>query len=102
MAVELKTMELKKREQLTVETPKEIKEMPLGQKVAKSHKIWDFIADVKQELSKISWTTPEELKTYTKIVIAVTLCFGIGVYIVDLMIQMVLGTLESAIRLIGG
>ncbi|HRD56080.1 MAG TPA: preprotein translocase subunit SecE [Parachlamydiaceae bacterium] len=101
MAVELKTMELKKRE-LIVETPKEVKEMAFGERTVKSHKLWDFIADVKQELSKITWTTPEELRAYTKIVIAATFCFGIGVYIIDLMIQMVLGTLESAIRFIGG
>ncbi len=101
MAVELKAMELKKRDQLT-EMSKEPKEIQTSEQTAKSSQFWNFLADVKSELYKISWTTPEELKTYTKIVIGTTFCFGMGVYLTDLMIQMLLGTLESTIRMIGG
>lgn len=101
MAVELKAMELKKRDQLT-EMSKEPKEIQTSEQTTKSSQFWNFLADVKSELYKISWTTPEELKTYTKIVIGTTFCFGMGVYLTDLMIQMLLGTLESTIRMIGG
>ena len=102
MAVELKTMEIKKTQQLISEVSKDVKEIPNTDRTAKSRKVRDFLADVKGELSKISWTTTDELRTYTKIVIGATFCFGMGVYITDLMIQLFLGTLESTIRLIGG
>lgn len=101
VAVELKTMEIKKREQIT-ESSKPVRDLPLADRPVKNHRIRDFLADVKTELSKISWTSPEELKTYTKIVIGTTFCFGMGVYITDLTIQFLLGTLESVIRMIGG
>lgn len=102
MAVELKTMEIKKTHQLIPEASKEVKETAVTGRSGNSRKIRDFLSDVKGELSKISWTTADELKTYTKIVIATTFCFGMGVYFTDLMIQVFLGTLESTIRLIGG
>lgn len=102
MAVELKTMEVKKTQQITSEVSKDVRELPVNGRSKDSRKIVNFLADVKSELYKISWTTPDELKTYTKIVIGATFCFGMGVYITDLMIQLFLGTLESTIRLIGG
>lgn len=102
MAAELKTMELKKRDQITSEISTPTREASVAEHSIKKSKFWDFISDVKQELTKISWTTPEELKTYTKIVIIATFCFGMGVYFTDVMIQTILGVLESTIRLIGG
>lgn len=102
MAVELKTMEIKKTQQLISEVSKDVKEFPNTSRETNGRKLRDFLADVKGELSKISWTTPDELRTYTKIVIGATFCFGMGVYLTDLMIQFVLGSLESTIRLFGG
>lgn len=102
MSVELKTMELKKSQQVPSGLTKGVKESDTNGRQTKKFKIGEFLADVKGELKKISWTTPAELKTYTKIVIAATFCFGMGVYLIDLTIQLVLKTLESAIRLIGG
>lgn len=96
MAVEVKPMEVKKQ-QLTTEVSKQTYDAPVTSRKAQS-----FLSDVKGELQKISWTTPDELKAYTKIVIAATFAFGIGVYMVDIFIQMFLGALESTIKLIGG
>lgn len=96
MAVEVKPMEVKKQ-QLTTEVSKQAYDAPVTSKKAQS-----FLSDVKAELQKINWTTPDELKAYTKIVIAATFAFGIGVYMVDIFIQVFLGALESTIKLIGG
>lgn len=95
MAVEVKTMEVKKSQQISAHT--EAKEA--------SRKAWslrDFIGDVKSELKKITWTSPEELRAYTKIVVAASFLFGLGIYVVDLIIQTVLNGLEFLVRLIGG
>ena len=42
---------------------------------------------MKEELKKISWTTKDELKVYTKIVVATTFIFGIVIYIADIVMQ---------------
>jgi preprotein translocase subunit SecE len=97
VAVEVDAMEVKKTQQLAADAAKETRDSSVT-----GTKTRDFLADIKSELSKISWTTPEELRTYTKIVIAATFLFGMGVYFVDLIIQIVLSALESIIRLIGG
>lgn len=96
MAVEVKPIEVKKQ-QLKAEVTKQTYDAPVTSKKAQS-----FLSDVKGELQKISWTTPDELKTYTKVVIAATFAFGISVYLVDIFIQMFLSALESTIKLIGG
>ncbi len=102
MSVELKTMEVKKTQQIPSGISKGVKESETNGRQAKKFQLIEFLAEVKGELKKISWTTPAELKTYTKIVIATTFCFGMGVYLTDLTIQLVLKTLESTIRMIGG
>ncbi len=45
------------------------------------------IQDFKEELKKVSWTTQEELKFCTRIVVYITLIFGIGIYAIDLSIK---------------
>ncbi|MBA3957874.1 MAG: preprotein translocase subunit SecE [Parachlamydiaceae bacterium] len=50
-------------------------------------KVVDFMGDVKAELKRISWTSPEELRVYTKIVVAMTFFMGMSIYFVDLLIQ---------------
>jgi len=94
MAADVKTMEVKKTQQLTSDVSRDT---TVSTKKAKS-----FLADVKLEITKISWTTPEELRTYTKIVVIATFAMGIGVYMIDVFIQLFLGTLEGIIRMIGG
>jgi preprotein translocase subunit SecE len=46
-----------------------------------------FISNLKEELKKVSWTTKDELLSATKTVILATFSFGIGIYVVDLIIK---------------
>jgi preprotein translocase subunit SecE len=97
MAVEVKTMEVKKSQQIS--KPAGTAEKSTAVKAGQ----WrDFLGDIKSEFAKITWTSPEELKTYTKLVVAATFLFGMGIYILDLGIQMVLNGLGFVMRLIGG
>ena len=90
-------MEIKKNQELTKPASANPKET-----VVKAAQWQNFLGDIKDEFSKISWTNPEELVTYTKIVVIGTFCFGMGIYLMDLLIQGVLSGLGSFIRLIGG
>jgi preprotein translocase subunit SecE len=94
--MEVKSMEVKKNQPIAASTPKN-KEALLS-----SWKPQEFIGEIKDEFKKISWTSPEELKVYTQIVVGATFFFGMGIYILDLFIQSVLNGLAVAIRLIGG
>jgi preprotein translocase subunit SecE len=62
----------------------------------------DFLGNIKSEFSKISWTNPEELRVYTKIVVGATFILGIGIYGIDLLIQAALNTLGFIVRFIFG
>jgi preprotein translocase subunit SecE len=62
-------------------TPKSVKTGP------------SFLASLKEELRKVSWTEKKELQHCTKIVLGTTFFFGLSVYIVDLMIRGVLDSL---------
>ena len=96
MVVDVKTMDTKKAQQVTAAEPT-LREVPKS--TAKKH---DFIGNVRAEFKKVSWTSPEELRAYTKIVVGATLFLGLGVYFMDLLIQLVLNSLEAVIRLITG
>jgi preprotein translocase subunit SecE len=61
-----------------------------------------YFQDLKDEFKKISWTTKEELKSCTKITVGTTFIFGIGIYLVDLLIKGVLVTFGSLFHLIFG
>jgi preprotein translocase subunit SecE len=97
MVVEVKTMEAKKPQQLSASGSVNAKDAP-----AKSLQIQDFVGGVKSEFSKITWTSPEELRMYTKIVVIAILIFGLGIYVVDLVIQTLLSGLGSIMHLIFG
>jgi preprotein translocase subunit SecE len=45
------------------------------------------VREFRDELKKVSWTTKEELKLFTKIVVGATFILGLGIYVVDLMIK---------------
>lgn len=94
MGADVKTVELKKTQATTAGTAKDTQ--------ANAKSVENFFSEVKQELKRITWTTPEELKTYTKIVVGATFCFGMGIYVMDLAIQLGLSVLEYGIRLISG
>lgn len=97
MAVEVKTMEAKKPQQLSTSISPSARDVP-----AKGWQMQDFVGDIKSEFSKITWTSPEELRMYTKIVVIAVLAFGLGIYVVDLLIQAFLSGLGSLMHLIAG
>lgn len=94
VVVEVKTMEPKKNQQAVLHSPKEKEAVSSAKKLQAA----DFVGEVKAELKRISWTSPEELKTYTKIVVGATFVCGMGIYFMDLLIQASLWVLESALR----
>jgi len=61
-----------------------------------------FLRDVQEELKKVTWTTKEELKTCTKIVIGATFFLGLGIYFSDLVIQSALQFISSIAKFIVG
>lgn len=95
MAVEVKTMEIKKTQQLAKPVAAEATET-----VVKTGQWRNFLGDIKDEFKKISWTSPEELRSYTKIVVAGTFLLGMGIYLMDLTIQGVLSGLNFLMRLL--
>lgn len=96
MVVEVKTMEPKKNQQTVLHSPRD----KVATAAPKKLQIADFIGEIKAELKRITWTSPEELKTYTKIVVGATFFCGMGIYFMDLFIQAALWILESALRLV--
>jgi preprotein translocase subunit SecE len=95
VVVEVKPMETKKTQQAANHVPKE-----KSTAAEKKLDVADFVGEIKAELKRINWTNPEELKTYTKIVVGATFVCGMGIYFMDLFIQAGLWILESAMRLI--
>ncbi len=64
--------------------------------------LFGFVGEVKAEMKRITWTSPDELKAYTKIVVSATLICGFTVYFADVGIQGVLTGLAYVLRLITG
>jgi preprotein translocase subunit SecE len=96
MVMEVGTMESKTNHQIVKPTVVQTKD-----KTAQAGQLIDFFAAVKTEFKKIVWTNPNELRTYTKIVVAMTVLFGLGIYVMDIAIQLVLGFLGAFLQLIG-
>lgn len=90
MGAEIKSMEIKKPQQTATE------------QAISTRKVADFIADVKAEIQKITWTNREELIFYTKLVVGATFVFGMAIYVLDLVIQGTLGSLNFLMHLISG
>ena len=67
----------------------------------KKVKTKSFIQEMKDEMKKVSWTTREELRVCGKIVIGAIFALGIGIYIIDLFIQLFLNGVGNLVRLIG-
>ncbi len=77
------------------------KTMSISQKVAefqaqKKKKKTSFLHDIKEELRKVSWTSREEIKICTKIVLGVVFVLGMGIYVVDLTLK---GALHGITRI---
>lgn len=62
----------------------------------------ELAGNVREELSKVTWTSREEMQLYIKVVVLSTLAFGLGVYIVDVFIQSILNGLGTLVQLISG
>ena len=61
-----------------------------------------YFREVQQELKKVTWTTKEELITYTKVVVAATFMFALGIYFADLVIRGSLNTISLISRFLIG
>lgn len=61
---------------------------------------YDYVDTFKSEISKVTWTSAEELRAYTKIVVGATFVFGMGIYFADVCIQGGLTVLGYLMRLI--
>lgn len=92
MGAEVKSMEVKKPQQSTA----------AAGNVFSFKRAREFVADIKSEIQKITWTTREELMVYTKIVVGATFAFGMAIYFLDIIIQTVLGSLSYFLHLISG
>ena len=55
-----------------------------------------YLQEFKDELKKVTWTSREELRFFTKIVVGATFVFGIGIYVVDLVIKVALDVIKSS------
>lgn len=93
MALEVKPMEVKKQER---------EEKVAKETAVKQMKPTEWIESIKAEIKAIHWTSPEELRVYTQIVVIGTFVFGMGVYLVDLAIHSALEVLMWLSRLIVG
>lgn len=76
-------------------------DVPLRQ-ATKRKSIFAFIQELKSELSKVNWTTKEELKFSTKVVICAIFLFGLGIYLVDLIVKSGLDLIALIVRFIFG
>lgn len=61
-----------------------------------------WLQGLKGELKKVSWTSREELKLCTKIVVGSTICFGLGIYVVDLVVKGFLDGIHVLTRIVFG
>lgn len=91
--MEVKSMDVKKNQQTSQGTT---------DANVSSRKARDLIEDIKKEFRQITWTSREELKTYTQIVVGATFALGMGIYFIDLFIQGVLSLLTWLTRFITG
>ncbi len=69
---------------------------------ADGKKVIAFVGEVKQELKKVEWTTKDELKSYTKIVLISCALFGLFIYFADLVIQGFLSLINLLVKFITG
>lgn len=90
MGAEVKSMEVKKTEQVSADQNYSVR------------RVRDFAGEVKSEIQKITWTSRDELRTYTKIVVGATFLFGMAIYFLDLLIQGTLSSLNSILSFISG
>lgn len=91
MGAEVKTMDIKKTQQTSSAE---------GQ--VSTRKVQEFVAELKNEIHLVHWTSREELIAYAKIVVVATFVFGMSIYFMDLLTQTALSGLSTIIRFISG
>lgn len=91
VGAEVKSMEVKKPQQAAT-----------AEQTFSLKRVQNFVSDVKSEVQKITWTSREELITYTQIVVGATFIFGMAIYLLDLIIQGTLASLNVLLHLITG
>lgn len=72
------------------------------QQASKKKRRFSYIHELKEELKKVSWTTKDELKLSTKVVIGATFLFGLGIYLFDLAIKGALDFIALVVHFIFG
>ena len=85
-------MEVKKAQPLASSKPAELS-------TEKQLSAVEFVGEVKAELKRITWTSKEELRLYTKMVVATTFVLGLGLYVIDIFIQSFLNGMGVIFRL---
>lgn len=85
MAAEVKAMENRKQDNHAQATKQAAS--------LEKFKLRDWIESLKTEIRSIHWTSKEELRVYTQIVVGATFFFGMGVYLVDVGIHGVMNFL---------
>lgn len=106
MAMDVKTMDIKKGASGSNpgsnpgSTPAHAS--PTKENTAGAFKLFEFIGDVKEEFHRISWTSPDELRLHTKMVVGATFICGMGIYLVDLCIQSTLHLVSILFHFIFG
>ncbi len=71
--------------------------------IAKNRKsLFTYIQELKDELKKVSWTSLEELRFSTKMVVLATIFFGLGIYLVDFVIKGSLDSIRAILHFIFG
>ena len=92
MSAVVKSMDIKKAQPSSAE---------IQQAVSKK-RVDSFVTDIKSEITKVHWTSREELVVYARIVVISTFVLGLGIYFTDIIIQTVLVALGSLVRMIAG
>lgn len=75
----------------------EVKLKKTAMHLEKKRQLFAWINGLKEELKRVSWTTKSELVFCTKVVLGSTLVFGLGIYLVDLVIKGVLEFVKWAL-----
>lgn len=70
--------------------------------INKQKKKQSYFREVQGELKKVTWTTKEDLKSSTKVVLLSTFVFGLGIYLADLAIRGALNVIGYLFRTVGG
>lgn len=96
MTADSKAMEVKKTQTQPATTA------PAAASSFSLHSIAEYIADVKSEFFKITWTSRDELIVYTQIVVIATFVMGLGVFFTDVIIRAILASLGNIVHFIFG